>query len=396
MSLKKIKLFFLKLVAIMKLLHFVLFELKKIRKAKVVFFFPFYHTGGAEKIHLNIVKALNNANNYVLFTQKSSSDNYRSQFLLNANCCEVYDLLHRNYFIRNQFIKLLSRELNKSKELISVFGSNAFFFYELIPLLNDSIKKIDLIHAFSKPDYGIEIASLSYVKYLDKRVVINEKTLLDFKELYHEKKLNDFLGNIVKIENGIDINDTILNKSKKSNFTVLFVGRWSREKRPELFLQIAKRVLEKYSDINFLMLGSEMEPYKNEIINSGVVYKGEIKNENSLQNIYQKANLLLITSYREGFPVVVMEAMVNGVVPIVTNVGGLSEHITNGINGFLIENENPDTVIIENFSKKIEELYQEREILARISENALNYAHENFDIEVFNNQYNKILLNKDV
>lgn len=74
----------------------------------------------------------------------------------------------------------------------------------------------------------------------------------------------------------------------------------------------------------------------------------------------------------------------------------MSEHITNGINGFLIENENPDTVIIENFSKKIEELYQEREILARISENALNYAHENFDIEVFNNQYNKILLNKDV
>lgn len=393
MNSKAITLLFLKFVAAIKLLQFIVFELQKIRKAKVVFFFPFYHTGGAEKVHLNIVKALNNKNNYVLFTQKSSSENYRSQFLLNANCCEVYDLLHRNYFIRNQFIKLLSRELNKSKELISVFGSNAFFFYEFIPLLNDSIQKIDLIHAFSKPDYGIEIASLSYVKYLDKRVVINEKTLLDFNELYHEKKLDDFLGNIVKIENGIDINDTVLNKSKKSNFTVLFVGRWSREKRPEMFLQIANRVLEKYSDINFHMLGSEMEPHKKEIMNSGVVYKGEIKNENSLQNIYQKADLLLITSYREGFPVVVMEAMANGVVPIVTNVGGLSEHITNGVNGFLIKNENFDTAVIENFSKKIEELFQEREVIARMSENALNYAHSNFDIEVFNNRYKNLLLN---
>lgn len=366
--------------------------MKKIKKAKTVFFFPFYHTGGAEKVHLNIVKATNNNNNCVFFTQESNSNNYKKQFFLNSKCFEVYDLLHRNYLIRNLFVKKLANELNKSKELISVFGSNAFFFYELLPLLNDSVKKIDLIHAFSKPDYGIEIASLPYVKYLDRRVVINEKTLLDFKGLYHQKKLDSFFSKILKIENGIDIKDIVLNKSNKSKFRVLFVGRWSKEKRPNLFLQIAKRIASTHSDIEFIMVGSQMELHKKNILNAGVLFKGEIKNENELNNIYKTANLLLITSYREGFPVVVMEAMANGVVPIVTNVGGLKEHITNEVNGILIEDKKNEIALIEKFSDIISKLYNDTMELEKLSENAFTYAHSHFDIENFKTKYKNLLL----
>ncbi|WP_264548105.1 glycosyltransferase family 4 protein [Flavobacterium sp. N2820] len=386
------KLLFFKFAAVLKLLYFILFEMKKIKKAKTVFFFPFYHTGGAEKVHLNIVKATNNNNNCVFFTQESNSNNYKKQFFLNSKCFEVYDLLHRNYLIRNLFIKKLANELNKSKELISVFGSNAFFFYELLPLLNDSVKKIDLIHAFSKPDYGIEIASLPYVKYLDRRVVINEKTLLDFKGLYHQKKLDSFFSKILKIENGIDIKDIVLNKSNKSKFRVLFVGRWSKEKRPNLFLQIAKRIASTHSDIEFIMVGSQMELHKKNILNAGVLFKGEIKNENELNNIYKTANLLLITSYREGFPVVVMEAMANGVVPIVTNVGGLKEHITNEVNGILIEDKKNEIALIEKFSDIISKLYNDTMELEKLSENAFTYAHSHFDIETFKTKYKNLLL----
>ena len=392
MSSSIFKIYLMKIIAFFKLLKFAMFELSKLRKAKVVFFFPFYHTGGAEKVHLNIVKAIGKNNGYVFFTQQSTSDTFKLEFYQYANCHEVYDLLHRNYFIRNLFVRMISRELNKSNQLISVFGSNAVFFYELLPYLKSKIKKVDLIHAFSKPDYGIELASLPYVKYLDKRVVINNKTLIDFKELYNERKLNDYFGNITKIENGINVSDYVLDLSNKSKFTVLFVGRWSKEKRPNLFIQIAKNILVDYPEIDFVMVGSDMESHENYILRSGVIYKGEIKNEKELNGIYSKANILLITSYREGFPVVVMEAMANGVVPIVTNVGGLSEHITNEINGFLIEDEKHELFLVEKFTSKIVKLYKDLAFRENMSQTAFKYAKGNFDVGVFNNDYKELLL----
>lgn len=393
MSSSIFKIYLMKIIAFFKLLKFAMFELSKLRKAKVVFFFPFYHTGGAEKVHLNIVKAIGKNNGYVFFTQQSTSDTFKLEFYQYANCHEVYDLLHRNYFIRNLFVRMISRELNKSNQLISVFGSNAMFFYELLPYLKSKIKKVDLIHAFSKPDYGIELASLPYVKYLDKRVVINNKTLIDFKELYIERKLNNYLTNIVKIENGINVKEYLLDLSNKSKFTVLFVGRWSNEKRPNLFIQIAKNVIVDYPEIDFIMVGSNMESHKKYILRSGIIYKGEIKNEKELNSIYIKASVLLITSYREGFPVVVMESMANGVVPIVTNVGGLSEHITNEINGFLIEDERHELFLAEKFTSKIVKLYKDLEFREKMSKTAFKYAKENFDVEVFNNDYKELLLN---
>lgn len=393
MSSSIFKIYLMKIIAFFKLLKFAMFELSKLRKAKVVFFFPFYHTGGAEKVHLNIVKAIGKNNGYVFFTQQSTSDTFKLEFYQYANCHKVYDLLHRNYFIRNLFVRMISRELNKSNQLISVFGSNAMFFYELLPYLKSKIKKVDLIHAFSKPDYGIELASLPYVKYLDKRVVINNKTLIDFKKLYIERKLNNYLTNIVKIENGINVKEYLLDLSNKSKFTVLFVGRWSNEKRPNLFIQIAKNVIVDYPEIDFIMVGSNMESHKKYILRSGIIYKGEIKNEKELNSIYIKANVLLITSYREGFPVVVMESMANGVVPIVTNVGGLSEHITNEINGFLIEDERHELFLVEKFTSKIVKLYKDLEFREKMSKTAFKYAKENFDVEVFNNDYKELLLN---
>ena len=389
---KILETYYLKLIAFTKLIYFFLFEMKKVKKAEVIFFFPFYHTGGAEKIHLNIVKALKEAKKYVFFTQQSSSSHYKSLFDKTSDNFEIYDFLHLNYFIRNLFIKYLVKNINNNKSVITVFGSNTDFFYQILPKLNPVINRIDLIHAFSAPDYGIEQFSLPYISYLNNRVVINNKTTEDFKELYLKNNLQNYLENIVKIENGVFIGSKAINK-RPLKFTVLFVGRWSKEKRPELFLKIAKEVLLKTNEIEFVMIGSEMEQHKNQIQEAGVTYIGEIVDTEKLNTFYENATIILITSYREGFPVVVMEAMAAGVVPVVTNVGGLSEHITDNLNGFLIEN---DEFIINNFTKQILELASDRTLMDLISENTNLYALSNFNLKKFNKEYTNLLLNNNV
>ena len=57
----------------------------------------------------------------------------------------------------------------------------------------------------------------------------------------------------------------------------------------------------------------------------------------------------MITSFREGFPMVIPEAMAQGAIPISTNVGGINEHITNFENGVLIDNSVNEDEIINQF-----------------------------------------------
>ncbi|RXR17758.1 glycosyltransferase [Flavobacterium amnicola] len=390
-----IKFFPLKVVALLKLVPFLITELKKIKKAEVVFFFPFYHTGGAEKVHLNIVKAIENPNAYIFFTNKSESNHFKKQFETLANTYEVFEFLNRNLTIRKFFSKVVANHLNENNKLISVFGCNSMYYYDFLPLLSPSIKKVDLIHAFSKPDYGLEIYSLPCVPLLNTRVVINHKTADDFKELYAENKLTQYFNQVKIIPNGLIAMNTSFVEKPSDNFSVIYVGRWAKEKRPELFIEIAKKVKGIHSNIDFAMAGTDLDLNNDVIISAGIHNKGEITNEKVLNELYQKANIILITSYREGFPVVIMEAMSNGVVPISTNVGGICEHIVDGHNGFLIENDKDDTVIIEKFVQKIIELYQDNSTFNQVSSNAYMYAQKEFGIDNFNKNYKGLLLNKN-
>ncbi len=59
----------------------------------------------------------------------------------------------------------------------------------------------------------------------------------------------------------------------------------------------------------------------------------------NLEEILPLADLLLLPSLHESFGLVALEAMACGVVPLVTNRGGASEFIQDGINGYLRDPE---------------------------------------------------------
>jgi glycosyltransferase involved in cell wall biosynthesis len=393
----KTRLFFFKVKALLKLLSFIVFELNKIKRAKVIFFFPYYHTGGAEKVHLDIVKAVSDVENYIFFTDKSYSKGFKNQFFKYANGYEIYDFLNRNFLIKKKFIKVLIKKINASKKIKSVFGCHSVFFYELIPHLSNELKKYDLTHAFVKPDKGgIEIFSLPYVKNIDKRIVINFKTKEDYIDLYKSQSLSEFNEKIHVIPNGVETPQKSDNDKDSAVFRVGFVGRWAKEKRPEMFLEIANQIKTHYSDIQFIMAGPNFEDHEQAIDDSGILNLGEIKNENILKDWYSKMDVILITSYREGFPMVIMESMMFGVIPISTNVGSINEHLTDDFNGFLIENELNTRNIENKFIEKIIYLYQNKEARLILSNNAKDYSVNKFGIEKFREKYRSLLLDNSI
>lgn len=369
---------------------FLVFDLKKIKEAEIVCFFPFYQTGGAEKVHLNIIKALAHKNVCVIFTLNSATKNFQEQFKASAQCIEINPIINkRNSFVSRFLKKSIYKTINTSNNCKVVFGSNATYFYQIIPFISDKITRIDLFHAFSKPD-SRELEVVYSVKYIDKRVVINENTKRDLLEIYKANNVEiHYHKDVQIIQNGIAITNQIFVPKDYTTIRIGYVGRWAEEKRPELFLEIAKQIRKLPADIEFYMIGIGMKSNINCINNAGVTFLGEITNETELNNFYKQLSFLLVTSIYEGFPMVIMESMAQGVIPLSTNVGGIKEHIKTTVNGILIDG-NSDEAIVKAFCNSIERIISDKPKMQELSRNAFLYALHNFALEQFNTNYKKL------
>ncbi len=375
---------------------FYFFQLKKIKNSEVVLFIPYYQTGGAERIHLNIVKSVSNKKICILFTHNSSTNNFYNDFASYTELIEINKILTKKVSFINELLKIyIIKALNRNKKLISVLGSNTNFYYELLPYIKYGIKKIDLIHAISGENKPLVDLYMLSSPYLDTRVVINKKAESNLLSFY---KLNDIDLNchkkILVVQNAVEMDNVAFNKNYKDKIKVGFIGRWSPEKRPEIFLKIAEKFKKIDPSIKFVMAGIGMKSNIDKINRADVKFLGEITDYKILQKLYNSLTFILITSYREGFPVVIMEAMSHGVIPISTNVGGINEHIKNGVNGILINNSNENKIIID-FVNVIRDLLNDKEKIASISKNAYEYSHLNFQLKEFNKKYQKILLNNN-
>ena len=69
-------------------------------KSNKFFFFPFYHTGGAELIHAKIIELVK-GNKVVFFTHTSANNHFKNDFEKYASCFEIKQFLqNRNIPVR--------------------------------------------------------------------------------------------------------------------------------------------------------------------------------------------------------------------------------------------------------------------------------------------------------
>ena len=221
------------------------------------------------------------------------------------------------------------------------------------------------------------------------RIVINQKTKSDFIELYKKHHISDsFTSNIVTIPNFVESQNQL--PTKETNvFKIGFVGRGSEEKRVDLIAKLANKMSSLNPSIQFHFVGDVKWAIPEELHKSCFFY-GVVSDEQQLQKLYKEFHVILIASSREGFPMVIMEGMVNRAVPLSTNVGGISEHIIPNENGYLI-NSISELDIMNEFEEKLNYLNNNREELQRLSSNAYQYALTHFSKERFFKSYSTLL-----
>ena len=359
----------------------------KIVKRKLFFFFPYYHTGGSEKAHLFITNCLNKSS-FVIFTDRSRDDRYKKEFYKNNFCIRLFGIQNKIKIIEKFVVFIAAFFINRVDQSI-VFGSNSRFFYMLTDKLNNNVKVIDLVHWL---DGNTGKLTIEKTKNIDQRIIITKKLLPVLKERYLIEKINKkYLNQIKLIENCVEV-PAYFNKKYNKKLKVVYVGRNTYEKRVELAVGVWHLLKEHDIEFSFVGRGVSKALIKKDF--QGIVSENTNSDE-LMGNLYKSAHIIILTSLFEGFPYVFMEAMSYGVVPISTNVGGISTHLKDGNNSFLTSSMDGKE-IINDISSKILQLDKDREKLKLMSENAYNYAKNNFNCRKNCLEYNNILKRKSV
>lgn len=268
-------------------------------------------------------------------------------------------------------------------------------------------EKFDILHAHDLTFYGLaalesakitkkpfvlemHIAKLPGIKWnLYEKILLKKTNFFEFcnkiivltdnfkKKIIEDYDLNHRLIEVVP--NGVDtdhfkrkgnISHTMNLKSrlKLNNKVVMYSGYMDDVNGINDILEIAPSILNEFNDITFLFLGHG--PESNKIISLAKKYD-EIKfipmvNYQYMPYYYSLADVFILprpstVSTETIIPLKLLEAMSMGCNVLGSNVGGLSEVIKDGKNGYLFEKENIEDLkyklytLLSNDNKKTQE-----------------------------------------
>lgn len=360
------------------------------KEYRVFFFFPFYHTGGAEKVHAQIADALGKNDCIIFFTKRSSDDRFLNDFKKTG--CEIKDISQFTdnkwlYFLNLFYRGVITGYINIQQQKPIVFIGQCNFGYKISPWIRKTIPQIELIHSLNTFSY----IRIPFLPFITKTIMISQKRIEDHKELYARYKIpTNLLGKIIHIPNAIKLPDNPYVKDDKT-FTVLYVGRGTEEKRVKLVAETAKQLYEKKENVEFEIMGDVSDSISKSTY-PFIKFHGNISDEKMIHDIYLKAHVLILTSATEGFPMVIMEGMAYGCVILSTAVGDIPYHVRNNENGFLFSNSENESVIVNEAIEKIIWLKNNRDELKKMAVKNIEYAKRNFGIERFNIDYKELFL----
>lgn len=221
------------------------------------------------------------------------------------------------------------------------------------------------IHAYYRGDYYSTAPINTISKYFFNKIhsilaaLTDNTTLFISNVVLNDIKKNFYIKNPIVLPNSLPLKNISVEKAnaylnKKNikvdnSFIIIFPGRFHWQKGHDFFINCIKNFKTYYEKPNKKILifccGNGPEKVKIEAkvkdleLVDHVIFTGKIDNE-LLLSFYKKSNLVVIPSLHEGFGNVCIEGLMQKSVMLVSDVGGLSTIIQDGVNGFKFEKLN--------------------------------------------------------
>ncbi|MCC6018826.1 MAG: glycosyltransferase family 4 protein [Candidatus Verstraetearchaeota archaeon] len=258
----------------------------------------------------------------------------------------------------------------KKHEIVldSVAHAAPFFSYKV------NRNAVAMVHHVHQDVLKFEVDPLqaTFLKALEKRVrdydniiAVSNTTKRDLSKLgVNEEKIH-------VIYNGVD-HEKYKPSEKSEKPMILWIGRMKKYKNPFDSLKIYKRLTKK-AEMVVVGGGDLTEEFAKISKKVGVKYLGKVTEEEKVK-LYQKAWVVLSTSYIEGWGMTVVEANACGTPVVAYATGSMPEIIRDGVNGFLVPYKDYDYA-----AKVIDEILEEdkmKELSKRSLKESMKYNWE--------------------
>jgi glycosyltransferase involved in cell wall biosynthesis len=319
-------------------------------------------TGRVNKIKQNGIHYIN-----IPFKRSGTNIFYeiRCILLLRKYYCQYKpDIIH-HISIKAALLGSLSAKLSGHKRVINAISGFGYNFTDARNGFVQKIMKMLIYISFSGNFYFI-------LQNIDDYNMMKTMNLVEISHL------------ILIKGSGVNLNIFTYSIPVKNDFIiVLFPARILRDKGVIEFIESAKLIRDKVKGrAKFILAGNfdsenlaslcenELLP----LLETG--YIEWIGYKNNMVDVYRLSDIVVLPSYREGFPKALMEAASVGRPIVTTDVPGCRECVVNGENGFLVPMKN-----VSELAKSIMVLIDDENLRLKFSVNSRIIAEREYSLD---------------
>jgi glycosyltransferase involved in cell wall biosynthesis len=186
------------------------------------------------------------------------------------------------------------------------------------------------------------------------------------------------------ISNGIDLSqiqvkDYSQKKPAGDKIRIGVLGRVSNQKAPWIFASIAKQLLAKHTNVEFIWVGGGEPEDEAPLKDAGVIITGFLGRDDAIKET-AKLDIFLQTSLYEGLSLALLEAQAAGVPAVVSNIPGNDEVVQHEQCGFVGNDET-------ELAAYTERLIESAELREKLGSGARKYVEGNFSFDAMGDQY---------
>jgi glycosyltransferase involved in cell wall biosynthesis len=180
------------------------------------------------------------------------------------------------------------------------------------------------------------------------------------------------------------------------DFVLTYIGRVVKDKGVNELIEVFIELSQKYSYLKLLIVGDieqNLNPIKLKNLqllkeHPSIIFK---EFSDDIRSYFGVSDTLILPSYREGLPNILLEAGCFGLPIIATNINGCNEIVIQNKNGLLFENKNK--VALKN---KVELLISNPDFLYNLKSNARECIVDRFSQKVFQSSLLEVFKNEKI
>ena len=193
---------------------------------------------------------------------------------------------------------------------------------------------------------------------------------------------------VQRVLNGIDLADAVTPSPANEAPKLVFVGRFNPQKCPDFLIDVLAALPNHRWNATLIGDGPVMPLVRSKIeqhqLGERVTLTGWLDGA-SVERTLRESDIFLLPSTSEGLPVAAIEALKQGLAIVASDIPGMLDTVTDGINGLLLPVRDQSV-----WSKALDGLLNDRARLTSFKQASEHKAHD-FDLRHIADQYEAIL-----